>query len=117
MECGICKRTTETRLGVCFDCAEAESIIKEGLDMYDKGINGTDKPAKKPLDKLQLLIDKGWKINNFVPESKSPRKKKVVVDPKKVIKREPKMLCSRCFGENCNCSINWFTKLVNIFIK
>lgn len=54
MECKVCKRTIETRLGVCFDCAEAESIIKEGLDMYDKGIGGTDKPAKKALDKVKL---------------------------------------------------------------
>ncbi len=45
---------------VCFDCAEAESIIAEGLDMWDKGKNGKEEPAKTAMDKLQLLIEKGW---------------------------------------------------------
>lgn len=47
-------------MGVCFDCADAESIIAEGLDMWDKGKNGTEEPAKRPMEKLQLLIAKGW---------------------------------------------------------
>jgi len=47
---------------VCFDCAEAESIIDEGLDMYDKGKNGTKDPANTSMEKLQLLIEKGWQF-------------------------------------------------------
>ena len=60
MECKICKNKKELRLGICFDCADAESIIAEGLDMYDKGKNGTDEPAVLAIDKLSLLIQKGW---------------------------------------------------------
>lgn len=60
MKCKICNHNKELRMGVCFDCAEAEAIISEGLDMYDKGRNETDKPEKTAIGKLQFLIDKGW---------------------------------------------------------
>lgn len=61
MECRICKQNRDLRLEVCYACAEAESIITEGLDMYDKGINGSNVPAQTSLEKLQLLIQKGWR--------------------------------------------------------
>ncbi len=60
MKCKVCKKDEELRIGVCFDCAEAESIIGEGLDMWDNGKNGTKEPAKTAMEKLQLLIAKGW---------------------------------------------------------
>ena len=60
MECKVCKKNKELRMEVCFDCADAESIIAEGLDMWDKGKNGKEEPAKTAMDKLQLLIEKGW---------------------------------------------------------
>lgn len=63
MECKVCKKDKELRFGVCFDCADAESIISEGLDMWDKGINGTEEPAKTSLQKVELLIQKGWVYN------------------------------------------------------
>ena len=50
-------------MGVCFNCAAAESIIDEGLDMFDKGIDGKNIPAKTAMEKLQLLIKKGWNKN------------------------------------------------------
>ena len=63
MECKICnQKNKELRIGVCFDCAEAETIISEGLDMYDKGLDDKDEPAKTPMQKLQFLIQKGWKM-------------------------------------------------------
>ena len=62
MGCKVCQQKKELREGVCFDCADAESIIYEGLDMYDKGKNGTNEPAKTALEKLQLLIAKGWRL-------------------------------------------------------
>ena len=38
-KCEICNRQTQDlRFDVCYDCAMAESIISEGLDMYDKPI-------------------------------------------------------------------------------
>jgi hypothetical protein len=60
MKCKICGKEKELRLEVCFDCADAESIIAEGLDMFDKGINGKDEPANTAMEKVQLLIAKGW---------------------------------------------------------
>lgn len=53
--CKVCGRPDETRMGVCWKCAEAESIIAEGKDMYDKG------NAKTAIEKLKMLIEKGWK--------------------------------------------------------
>jgi hypothetical protein len=38
-ECKCCNRDLDLRFGFCFDCATAESIIQEGLDMYDKEKN------------------------------------------------------------------------------
>jgi len=58
--CRFCGKLTDTRMGGCFDCAEAEAIIDEGLDMYDKGINGSTIPCKSSGEKLKLLIEKGW---------------------------------------------------------
>ena len=62
MECRICKQNRDLRMGACFDCAEAETIIAEGLDMYDKGIDGKEEPAKSAMQKVQLLIQKGWQF-------------------------------------------------------
>ena len=38
MKCKCCNREKELRLGVCFDCANAESIIVEGVDMWDNEV-------------------------------------------------------------------------------
>jgi hypothetical protein len=62
MNCKICKKEKDLRMLVCFDCAEAESIIYEGLDMFDKGKNGTQEAAKTSMEKLELLIQKGWQF-------------------------------------------------------
>ena len=60
--CKICGRTigaNAIRFGVCWDCTEAESIIDEGLDMYDKGLSNDNKPAITAMDKVRLLIARG----------------------------------------------------------
>lgn len=57
--CEICKLkvgANNYRLGVCFDCAEAESIITDGSDMSDKCMEG----SATPRGKLLYLINKGW---------------------------------------------------------
>ena len=36
--CKCCGRNLDLRLGICFDCANAESIIIDGVDMYDTEI-------------------------------------------------------------------------------
>jgi len=59
--CKFCKQKKDLREGGCFDCADAEAIIEEGLDMYDKGIYGiANNKAISAGQKLSLLISKGW---------------------------------------------------------
>lgn len=63
-ECNTCGLKKDTRLGVCYDCVEAESIIDEGLDMNDKPyIDG----ETNPMSKLKYLILKGWRFNAVKP--------------------------------------------------
>ena len=38
MKCKCCNREKDLRLGVCFDCADAESIVVEGVDMWDNEV-------------------------------------------------------------------------------
>lgn len=58
MNCNICERDKELRLGTCWDCATAESIIADGKDMYEKGLDGSETPAKTAMEKVKLLIQK-----------------------------------------------------------
>jgi len=53
-KCQSCEREDDIRVGHCFDCVEAESIITEGKDMRDNG------NVKTSLEKLKMLIEKGW---------------------------------------------------------
>jgi ribosomal protein L37AE/L43A len=62
MACEICGNpTAETRLGGCWECATVESIIADGTDMYEKGPDGSNIPAKTARGKLKWLIARGWK--------------------------------------------------------
>lgn len=50
------------RLGLCFDCATAESVIEGGIDMYDQEIefkDGISRAASKVryIIKLFKLVD------------------------------------------------------------
>jgi len=49
--CRICNQEGDTRLGVCWECATAESVINDGTDMYDKVV------AKTPMEKLQFILN------------------------------------------------------------
>ena len=62
-KCTICeKQTTDLRLGACFTCANAESIIHDGTDMYDNDINGKKRNETEytAMEKLKFLISEGW---------------------------------------------------------
>ncbi len=56
MNCKCCNREKDLRFGICFDCANAESIIAEGVDMGDNEI-----PKKEDLSiqlsKLQYILE------------------------------------------------------------
>ena len=54
-QCKCCKREKELRMEYCFDCVEAESIIQEGLDMYDKKIPIQD-GLSEGMSKLQKIL-------------------------------------------------------------
>lgn len=55
MKCKCCNREKELRLGFCFDCASAESIIKDGNDMYDKPIE-KKKEMSLSMSKVQEIL-------------------------------------------------------------
>jgi hypothetical protein len=63
MKCKCCKREKELRFGVCFDCADAESVIVEGVNMRDNEI-----PKKEDLStglsKVQYILSKFGILNN-----------------------------------------------------
>ena len=48
--CQICGDPVETRFGGCFRCADAESVIATGEDMWDK------KVANTPMEKLKYVL-------------------------------------------------------------
>lgn len=54
-QCICCKREKELRFGSCFDCADAESIIEEGLDMYDKEVPKQEGMSTS-MSKLQHIL-------------------------------------------------------------
>lgn len=56
-QCNCCGRTQDLRLGSCWDCANSESIIEEGTDMYDESppkIEG----MSTSMSKLQFILRK-----------------------------------------------------------
>lgn len=55
--CKCCGRSLELRFGICFDCADAESVIVEGVDMWDKEIPKIE-GLSTSLSKLQYILKK-----------------------------------------------------------
>ncbi len=62
-QCKCCKREKDLRMGYCFDCVEAESIIQTGLDMYDDEIQKVD-GLTTGMSKLQHILKNYIKINH-----------------------------------------------------
>lgn len=61
-ECRCCGRLEDLRIGVCFHCAEIESVIGLGCDMYDKpipqleGYSDAMSKAKYIIEKVQKMF-------------------------------------------------------------
>jgi len=56
-QCICCGRTQDLRLGSCWDCAEAESVIEDGTDMRNvapQKIEG----LSTSMSKLQYILRK-----------------------------------------------------------
>jgi len=63
--CGRCGGGNDLRMGACWYCVEAESILDEGRDMYDNGPDGTKAShTHTPMERLKFLIQKGWHIGH-----------------------------------------------------
>lgn len=59
--CSWCGRDQDLRFGVCFDCAEAQTIMVSGKDMYEKNVGGIELPVSEVSERIKMLIKKGWK--------------------------------------------------------
>jgi hypothetical protein len=62
-QCKCCEREKELRFGFCFDCAECESVIEEGLDMYDNEIP-KEGGISTSMSKLKYILKKFKVIEN-----------------------------------------------------
>ena len=56
MTCKICGRNDDTRFGVCFECANFESLIYDKLDMYDKPVEKKIEGSES-LNILKAILD------------------------------------------------------------
>ena len=54
-QCKCCEREKELRMGYCFDCVEAESVIVDGVDMYDNEIP-VEEGFTKGMSKLRHIL-------------------------------------------------------------
>lgn len=66
MKCNCCQREVginNYRMGYCFDCIDCESVIVEGLDMWDKEI---DQPGNFSMHmaKLHYILKKFGVVKN-----------------------------------------------------
>ncbi len=62
-ECKCCKRDKDLRMGYCFDCVESESVIVEGVDMYDDEIPKLE-GLTSGMSKLNYILKKYGVIKN-----------------------------------------------------
>ena len=62
-QCKCCEREIELRLGYCFDCANAESVILDGTDMYDREIE-REQGMPMSMSKVKWILKKFNLINN-----------------------------------------------------
>jgi hypothetical protein len=62
-ECKCCGRNRDTRMGYCFDCVDCESVIVEGVDMWDGEIPKIDGLSTN-MSKLQYILKKFDLIKN-----------------------------------------------------
>lgn len=63
-ECNICHKTSDLRLGACFNCAEIQSILHKGTDMYDKKFLEKEHTIKniKQINAIILALTKANKL-------------------------------------------------------
>lgn len=57
MKCKCCNRQEELRMGYCFDCTDAESVIADGINMFDQDIPKRDNESIS-MSKLNYILTK-----------------------------------------------------------
>jgi hypothetical protein len=62
-ECKCCGRSRDTRMGYCFDCVDCESVIVDGVDMWDEEIPKIEGLSTN-MSKLQYILKKFDLIKN-----------------------------------------------------
>lgn len=62
-QCKCCERALDLRFGFCFDCADAESVIVEGVDMYDNEIT-KEEGMPMSMSKVKWILKKFNVIKN-----------------------------------------------------
>jgi len=62
-QCKCCERELDLRFGFCFDCADAESVIVEGVDMYDNEIT-REEGMSMSMSKVKWVLKKFNVIKN-----------------------------------------------------
>lgn len=61
-KCTMCGREEDLRMGWCWDCAEAQNIIGNGVGMFEDEVEGVvEFDVKLVNERLKKLIDLGWK--------------------------------------------------------
>ena len=55
--CKCCGRNADLRMGFCFACVEAESVLVNGVDMYDQEIPKRE-GLSNSMSKLQYILSK-----------------------------------------------------------
>lgn len=66
--CKCCGRKEELRFGFCFDCAECESVIAFGTDMYNKAIPILPGMSTS-MSKLYYVLSKFSKVEPTPPKT------------------------------------------------
>ena len=59
-KCKMCGKKSDLRFDWCFDCAEIQSVLVNGLDMYDKPILSKGLGLKDANKFLEFLKEKGY---------------------------------------------------------
>jgi hypothetical protein len=62
-QCKCCSRDEDLRMGYCFDCVEAESIMIDGIDMHDEPIPKQE-DMSTAMSKLQYILRKFDVVKN-----------------------------------------------------
>ena len=67
-QCNCCGRIKDLRLGSCWDCADSESIIEDGTDMYDV-VPSKIEGMSISMSKLQYILRKYMSIKTVSPDN------------------------------------------------